>query len=90
MDPQQQNNGFGPLSKRRGKSAKVSAAIILVVMVLPYVTTINLVQDKKENKDDFLFFTYVTGRLLLSFIIGKLMQKNMPVLGGNAAQGNSI
>ncbi|XP_029210568.2 stimulator of interferon genes protein-like [Acropora millepora] len=75
MDPQQQNNGFGPLSKRRGKSAKVSGAIILVVMVLPYVSTMNLVQDKKENKDDFLFFAYVTGCLLLSFIIGKLMQK---------------
>ena len=75
MDLQQQNNGFGPLSKRRGKSAKVAAAIILVALVFPYVITINLVQDKEENKDDFLFFSYVTGRLLLSFVIGKLLQK---------------
>lgn len=74
MDPQQKNNGFGPISKRRGKSATIAAAIILVVLVLPYVTTIFLVRDKEENKDDFFFFTFVTSRLLLSFIIGKVLQ----------------
>ncbi|XP_067038045.1 stimulator of interferon genes protein 2-like [Acropora muricata] len=75
MDPQQKNNGFGPISKRRGKFATIAAGIILVILVLPYVITINLIRDKEENKDDFFFFTFVSSRLMLSFIIGKALQK---------------
>ena len=75
MDPQQQNNGFGPLSKRRGKSATTVAVILVVVPVFALVITVIIAQDKKLEKDYLLFFINGTGRLLLSFVIGKLLQK---------------
>ncbi|XP_015753479.1 PREDICTED: stimulator of interferon genes protein-like [Acropora digitifera] len=75
MDPQQQNNGFGPLSKRRGRSATTVAVILVVVPVFALVITVIIAQDKKLEKDYLLFFINGTGRLLLSFVIGKLLQK---------------
>ena len=79
MDPQQQNNGFGPLSKRRGKYATVAAAIILVVAVFAVYVMIkaSIVQgsDGDERKDNVLFFIFGTGLLLLSLVIGEGMQR---------------
>ena len=75
MDPQQLNNGFGPLFKRRGEYATVTAVVILLLAVLIYVIPVIVAQDKQETKVDTHFFIYATGRLLLSFLIGKILQK---------------
>ena len=71
----QTNNGFGPLFDRRGEYATVTAVGILLLAVLFYVIVAVVAQDKQENKVDTHFFIYATGRLLLSFVIGKILQK---------------
>ena len=78
MDPQQLNNGFGPISKRRGKYATVAAAIILVAVFAVYViikATIAQGSDGEERKDNVLFFIFGTGLLLLSWAVGEGMQR---------------
>ena len=76
MDPQQENNGFGRIPKRRGESAKAFAKVLVFVLAIPCVTAVFIAQDKEVIKDYvFLFPLYLSGRLLLSFLIGKVMQK---------------
>ena len=75
MDPQQQNNGFGPLPQRRGESAKTFAKFVVVVPAIVCFIAVFIAQDKGVIKDYVFFSIYGTGRLLLSFIIGKVMQK---------------
>ncbi|XP_074613458.1 stimulator of interferon genes protein 2-like [Acropora palmata] len=78
MDPQQLNNGFGPISKRRGKYATATAAIILVAVFAVYViikATIAQGSDGEERKDNVLFFIFGTGLLLLSLVVGEGMQR---------------
>ena len=80
MDPQQQNNGFGPFSKRRGKCATAAAANILVVTVsaaVDFMIEATIVQgsDGEERKDDVLFFIFGTSLLLLTLVIGEGMQR---------------
>ncbi|XP_074614000.1 stimulator of interferon genes protein 3-like [Acropora palmata] len=75
MDLQQENNGFGPIPKRRGEYAKASAGLVVVVPAIACVIAALVSQDKVV-KDHVLFFPiFVIGRLLLSFVIGKVMQK---------------
>ena len=71
MDQNQENNGFGPIPKRRREYAKVSATLLVVVAAIACIIAALVSQDKVV-----LFFPmFLTGRLLLSFVIGKVMQK---------------
>ena len=75
MKPQQENNGFGPIPERRGERAKASAGLLVVVAATACAIAAFVSQDKVV-KDYVLFFPiFVTGRLLLSFVIGKVVQK---------------
>ncbi|XP_044173251.1 stimulator of interferon genes protein-like [Acropora millepora] len=75
MKPQQENNGFGPIPERRGERAKASAGLLVVVAATACAIAA-FVSEDKVGKDYVLFFPiFVTGRLLLSFVIGKVMQK---------------
>ena len=75
MDPQQENNGFGPLPERRGKSAKAFAKVLVFVPAIACVMAVFIAEDKEVINYVFFFPIYVSGRLLLSFLIGKVMQK---------------
>ncbi|XP_044173245.1 stimulator of interferon genes protein-like [Acropora millepora] len=76
MDAQQENNGFGRIPQRRGESAKAFAKVLVFVLAIPCVIAVFIAQDKEVIKDYvFLFPLYLSGRLLLSFLIGKVMQK---------------
>ena len=75
MDPQQQNNGFGPLPQRRGESAKVFAKWLVLVPAIACAMAVYIAQDKGVIKDYMFISIYGIGRLMLSFIIGKVMQK---------------
>ena len=75
MDPQQQMNGFGPLPKRRGEFAKGFAKLSVLVPAIACIMAVFIVQDKGAVKDGMFFSIYGTGRLMLSFIIGKVMLK---------------
>ena len=75
MDPQQQMNGFGPLPQRRGESAKAFAKFSALVTAIACVMAVFIPQDMEVIKDYVLFSVHGTGRLLLSFVIGKVVQK---------------
>ena len=76
MDPQQQNNGFGPLPQRRSESAKDFAFKLLVLVpAIACVMAVFIAQDEGVIKDYMFFSIYGTGRLMLSFIIDKVMLK---------------
>jgi len=74
MDPQQQNNGFGPLPQRRGESAKAFAQLLVLVPAIACVIAVFIAQDNGVIEDYLFFSIYGTSRLMLSFIIGKVMQ----------------
>ena len=75
MDPQQQMNGFGPLPQRRGESAKAFAKFFVIVTAIACVMAVFIPQDIEVINDYVLFSVHGTGRLLLSFVIGKVVQK---------------
>ena len=76
MVQEQENNGFGPIPKRRGEYAKALAKIFVAVPAMIVCVLAGVFSQDKVGKDYVLFFPiFVTGRLLLSFVIGKLMQK---------------
>ena len=75
MDPQQQNNGFGPLPQRRGESAKAFATLLALVPAIACVMAVFIAQDKGVIKEYIFISIYGIGRLMLSFIIGKVIQK---------------
>ena len=76
MVQEQENNGFGPIPKRRGEYAKTYAALFVAVLAMIVCVLTVVFSEVKVGKDYVLFFPiFVTGRLLLSFVIGKVMQK---------------
>ncbi|XP_067038046.1 stimulator of interferon genes protein 3-like [Acropora muricata] len=76
MDPQKENYGFGRIPKRRGESAKTFAKVSAFVLAVLVVMVVFIAKDKEVIKDYAFFFPlYLSGRLLLSFLIGKVMQK---------------
>ena len=66
---QQENNGFGPLFKRRGKTATVSSVIMVVISG----ATLFLAVKDKEKEFHFLMFT--AALLTLSFVFGELLRR---------------
>ena len=65
---QQENNGFGPLFKRRGRTAAVTSAIMVVISG---ATLFFAVKVKEESH--FLVFT--TTLLTLSVVLGELLRR---------------
>ena len=70
---QQENNGFGPLFKRRGKTATVSSVIMVVISG---ATLFFAVKDKEK---EFHFLVFTAALLTLSFVFGELFRR-LPLL----------
>ena len=66
---QQENNGFGPLFKRRGKTATVSSVIMVVISG---ATLFFAVKDKEK---EFHFLMFTAALLTLSFVFGELLRR---------------
>ncbi|PFX29186.1 stimulator of interferon genes protein-like isoform X2 [Stylophora pistillata] len=66
---QQENNGFGPLFKRRGRTAAITSAIIGVSSG----AMLFLAVKEEEKKTHFLVFT--AALLTLSFAFGELLRR---------------
>ena len=63
---QQKNNGFEPLFKRRGKTASVISAIMVVISGATLFFVV------KEKGKEFRFLVFTTALLTLSFVFGEL------------------
>ena len=66
---QQENNGFGPLFKRRGKTATVTSAIMVVI------SGATLFFAVKEKEKEFHFLVFTAALLTLSFVFGELFRR---------------
>ena len=55
MDSQQPNNGFGPLSKRRGSGAVFGAFLVVAVSGAVHIVNAIAFSSIKESKDEILF-----------------------------------
>ena len=75
MDPQQQNNGFGPLSKPRGKKASLAAFIVIVVSGALHVRMTVDHASGDESKDKIHFLAFGTALLILSLFLGELVRR---------------
>ena len=77
MDPQQQNNGFGPLSKPRGKKALLAALIVIVISGALHVrmAVVHATADETQSKDKLHFLVFGTALLILSLVLGELVRR---------------
>jgi len=75
MDPQQQNNGFGPLSKPRGKAALLAALIVVLISGAVHVKVTVAYASEEESKDKIHFLVFGTALLVLSVACGELVRR---------------
>ena len=76
MDPQQQNNGFGPLSKPRGRYAIFAALLLIVISLAAHVrATVAQASGQGESKDKIQFLVFATALLILSLVLSELVHR---------------
>ena len=76
MDPQMQNNGFGPLSKPRGNCAMITAVVLIAISAFVHFKAMVAhasAEQERNEKIDFLIFA--TALLILSFAVGELVRR---------------
>ena len=74
MDPQQENNGFGPLSKRRGKSS-----VLATLFVVAFSTVVHLKiahsTGNQQGRDELVFLLFNIALLTLSLAVGEVVRR---------------
>ncbi|KAJ7375186.1 hypothetical protein OS493_001928 [Desmophyllum pertusum] len=71
---QQENNGFGPLSKPRGRAATIASVVVAVISGVVFVFAVR----EKESKEGIHFLVIAVALLTLSFIVefvGELVRR---------------
>ena len=74
MDPQQQNNGFGAISKPRGRTSVITASFLIVLSGAVHFKIAYSSEDK-EGRLEFHFLLFGFALLILSFILGELVRR---------------
>ena len=74
MDLQQQNNGFGPISKPRGRASVITASLMIVLASAVHFT-IAYSSENKEGRVGFHFLLFSFALLILSFVLGELVRR---------------
>ena len=74
MDPQQQNNGFGPLTKPRGKTAVITAWFVIVLSGALHVKFAHS-SGKKESRDEIHFLPFGSALLILSLVLSEVVRR---------------
>lgn len=69
---QQENNGFGPLSKRRGNTATVTSAIVFVISGALLLLA---VRKEKATSEGIHLLVFTAALLTLSFVLGELVRR---------------
>ena len=76
MEPQQQNNGFGPLSKPRGKAAILAASLVILISGVMHVKmTISQASGEKESRDKLHITIFGAALLTLSLVLGEVVRR---------------
>ena len=75
MDPQQPNNGFGPLSKPRGSGAVFAALLVVAVSGAVHIVNAIAFSSTKESKDVILFMFFGAALLTLSLVLSELVRR---------------
>lgn len=76
MDPQQQNNGFGPVSKPRGRYAIFAALLLIAISCAAHVrATVAQASGQDGSKDKIQFLLFATALLILSLVLGELVRR---------------
>ena len=73
MDPQQQNNGFGPISKPRGRTSVITASFLIVLSGAVHCVYIKTAYSSENKEVHFLLFGCAL--LILSFVLGELVRR---------------
>ena len=68
---QQENNGFGPLSKPRGKAAVIVSIIVIIISAVVFVFSVR----ERGSKEGILFLGFAAALLTLSAVIGELVRR---------------
>ena len=77
MDPQQQNNGFGPISKPRGRTSVITASFLIVLSGAIHCVYFKIAysSEDKEGRVEFHFLLFGFALLILSFVLGELVRR---------------
>ena len=77
MDPQQQNNGFGPISKPRGRTSVITASFLIVLSGAVHCVYFKIAysSEDKEGRVEFHFLLFGFALLILSFVLGELVRR---------------
>ena len=68
---QQENNGFGPFSKPRRKTAFIASVVVVAVSCVVLVFSVK----DKESKEGIHFLFFATALLTLSVVFGELVRR---------------
>ena len=74
MDRQQENNGFGPLSKRRGK-ASLLAALFVVAFAAVVHFKIAHSSGNQHGSNELAFLLFISALLTLSLAVGEVVRR---------------
>ena len=77
MDLQQQNNGFGPISKTRGRTSVITASFLIVLSGAVHCVYFKIAysSEDKEGRVEFHFLLFGFALLILSFVVGELVRR---------------
>ena len=74
MDRQQENNGFGPFSKRRGNASLLAALLVVAFCAVVHLkiahSTVN-----QQGRDEVFFLLFISALLTLSLAVGEVVRR---------------
>ena len=74
MDRQQENNGFGPFSKRRGNASLIAALLVVAFCAVVHLkiahSTVN-----QQGRDEVFFLLFISALLILSLAVGEVVRR---------------
>ena len=77
MDRQQQHNrdnGFGPLSERRGKASLIAALFVVTFCVAVHLKIAHSTGNE-QGRDEFVFLLFISALLTLSLAVGEVVRR---------------
>ena len=74
MDRQQENNGFGPLSKPRGKASLLAALLVVAFCAVVHLKIAHSTGNQ-QGRDEFVFLLFISALLILSLAVGEVVRR---------------
>ena len=74
MDRQQENNGFGPLSKPRGKASFLAALLVVAFCAVVHLKIAHSTGNQ-QGRDEFVFLLFISALLILSLAVGEVVRR---------------